>query len=70
MQPLVSRTELIGILEHGLIHGYWSIDEFNASAQIPIYPTVQFLHEHPRFTVINFRDLDAYFAARQRSVRL
>jgi hypothetical protein len=67
MNQLLTKGELIVILERGLLNGYWSINEFNATAPIPIYPTASFLHANPQFTVINFRDIDAYFQSSQHN---
>lgn len=63
---LKSETELRETLEHGLLHGYWSIADYNRTARKPIYPSIEFLHEHPRFSEYNFRDTDAFWAVFQR----
>lgn len=57
---LIDKTELQKILEHGLLNGYWSIEQYNKTARTHTYPSVEFLHANPQFRVINFRDTDAF----------
>jgi hypothetical protein len=62
MQPLISSAALQGILEKGLLQGYWSIDQFNKTSKKgePVLPTPGFITEHPQFFDKTHRDLDAY----------
>lgn len=57
---LKSETELRKTLEHGLLHGYWSIADYNRTARKPIYPSIEFLHEHEQFSEYTFRDMVAF----------
>jgi hypothetical protein len=60
MEPLISRAELIGILERGLLTGKWSVFQFNRGATDVVLPSREFLEQHPEFTDMQFRDLAAF----------
>jgi hypothetical protein len=60
MQPLISHSELRGILEHGLLTGKWSVLQFNKKARDVVLPSKQFLEEHPEFQDMELRDMEAF----------
>ena len=60
---LIGREELQKILEQGLLHGLWSIEDFNHGAVRPVLPSLGFLREHPQFQEYGFRDHAAYAAS-------
>jgi hypothetical protein len=61
--PLLPKEQLRRILQHGLLAGYWSVEQFNHDlpphAEFTL-PTWDFLDAHPRFADMFFRDLEAY----------
>ena len=60
MEPLINKAELQQILERGLVTGKWSVFQFNAPGLEPILPGKDFLEQHPQFSDMNFRDLEAF----------
>lgn len=60
MEPLMTLTELRGILERGLITGKWSVLQFNKSGRDVVLPTKEFLAQHPEFEDMEFRDMAAF----------
>ena len=60
MEPLMTLSELRGILERGLITGKWSVLQFNKSGRDVVLPTREFLAQHPEFEDMEFRDMDAF----------
>lgn len=66
-------TDLHGVLTHGLLQGYWSINQFNARlapGQKPVLPNWAFLDAHPQFTDPGYRDLAAFTSARRDGFRI
>lgn len=62
-------ADLQAVLTHGLLAGYWSVNQFNARqppGAAPVIPTWAFLDQHPQFADSNFRDLDAFRIAGHR----
>lgn len=60
MEPLMTLSELRGILERGLITGKWSVLQFNKSGRDVVLPTKEFLAQHPEFEDMEFRDMAAF----------
>lgn len=60
MEPLMTLSELRGILERGLITGKWSVLQFNKSGRDVVLPTREFLAQHPEFEDMEFRDMAAF----------
>lgn len=60
MEPLMTMAELRLILERGLVTGKWSIAQFNKKAREPVFPSREFLEQHPEFLDMNLRDMDAF----------
>lgn len=60
MDPLMTLSELRGILERGLVTGKWSVLQFNKSGRDVVLPTKEFLAQHPRFENMEFRDMAAF----------
>lgn len=68
MEPLISKNSLRRLLESGLLSGKWSISQFNVHRPLPgqewrpapIFPSREFLEQHPQFIDQDFRDLESY----------
>jgi hypothetical protein len=60
MEPLMTLSELRGILERGLVTGKWSVLQFNKSGRDVVLPTKEFLAQHPQFEDMEFRDMAAF----------
>jgi hypothetical protein len=60
MEPLMTLSELRGILERGLVTGKWSVLQFNKSGRDVVLPTKEFLAQHPQFENMEFRDMAAF----------
>jgi hypothetical protein len=60
MDPLMTLSELRGILERGLVTGKWSVLQFNKSGRDVVLPTKEFLAQHPQFEDMEFRDMAAF----------
>lgn len=60
MDPLMTLSELRGILERGLVTGKWSVLQFNKSGRDVVLPTKEFLAQHPEFEDMEFRDMAAF----------
>ena len=60
MDKLIDDSQLIRILERGLLSGKWSIAQFNKGNTQAHLPTDNFLKEHPEFQDFNFRDLKTF----------
>lgn len=60
MEPLISKGELVSILERGLLTGKWSVLQFNKGGPDVVLPSKEFLEQHPQFTDMQFRDLAAF----------
>jgi hypothetical protein len=60
MDPLMTLSELRGILERGLVTGKWSVLQFNRSGRDVVLPTKEFLAQHPQFENMEFRDMAAF----------
>ncbi len=60
MEPLMTLSELRGILERGLITGKWSVLQFNKTGRDVVLPTREFLAQHPEFEDMEFRDMAAF----------
>jgi len=60
MEPLISKGELVSILERGLLTGKWSVLQFNKGGHDVVLPSREFLEQHPQFTDMQFRDLAAF----------
>jgi hypothetical protein len=60
MDPLMTLSELRGILERGLVTGKWSVLQFNKSGRDVVLPTKEFLAQHPQFENMEFRDMAAF----------
>lgn len=60
MNQAISKAELQKILQRGLKTGKWSVFQFNKPGLELVLPSAAFLEEHPQFTDMNFRDLNAF----------
>lgn len=60
MEPLISKGELVSILERGLLTGKWSVLQFNKGGPDVVLPSKDFLERNPQFTDMQFRDLAAF----------
>ena len=60
MEKLIDDSQLIKILERGLLSGKWSIAQFNKGKTNGRIPSEKFLAEHPEFQDFNFRDLKTF----------
>ena len=49
MDKLIDDSQLIKILERGLLSGKWSIAQFNKGKTNGRIPSDKFLKEHPEF---------------------
>ena len=60
MDKLIDDSQLIRILERGLLSGKWSIAQFNKGKTNGRIPSDNFLKEHPEFQDFTFRDLKTF----------
>jgi hypothetical protein len=60
MEPLMTRAQLRGILERGLLTGKWSIIQFNKGVIDVVLPSKEFLEDNPVFLDMDYRDMDAF----------
>ena len=64
MEPLMDKKEIMKIFLHGLLQGYWSIDQFNKdnlrNKRDLTLPSHKWLEANPKFKDSSYRDLDAF----------
>jgi len=64
MEPLMDKKEIMKIFLHGLLQGYWSIDQFNKdnlrNKKDLTLPSHKWLKAHPEFEDPTYRDLNAF----------